>query len=90
MVDLSNDNLSADEQEALPDTPFEHRVCGLTLTVSLFFLASGIYYLFSPPDDGFKTTLLAIAAGVFGITLIGFFLSAFTGKFCGQCAKHKG
>lgn len=69
----------------LPDTPYEHTVCAVTLALGLLFVASGLYYFFGP-DGGMKTTLLTATGGLFALGVVNFFWAAFTGKLCG-CKK---
>lgn len=67
-----------------PDTPYEHKVCGITLTCSLAFLATGVYYLLSPQKDGLMMVVMAATGTVFALSMLNFFIAAFSGKLCGS------
>lgn len=84
MADLTDDIAHALREDDTPDTPYEHKICGLTLLGALAFLAAALFYGFSPADAALKNTVVAIAAGLFALILLSFFVSAFAGKFCGS------
>ena len=83
MADLTDDLTHALRKDDAPDTPYEHKICGLTLFGALAFLAATLFYSLSSADDSLKNTLMAVAAGLFALILLAFFASAFAGKFCG-------
>ncbi len=74
----------AKEDLTLPDTPYEHRVCSVTLFCSIAFLATGAYYFIAPSAD--MKLIVSITAAAFGLALLNFFVAAFRGKLCG-CKK---
>lgn len=71
-----------------PDTPYEHKVCGITLICSLAFLATCAYFLLSPQKDGLMMVVMAATGTVFGLAMLNFFIAAFRGKLCG-CKKQE-
>lgn len=82
MADLTDDVARVLREDDTPDTPYEHKICGLTLLGALAFLAAALFYGFAPADAALKAAVVAIAAGLFALILLGFFASAFAGKFC--------
>ena len=71
-----------------PDTPYEHKVCGLTMVCAFAFLATALYYIVSPEKGGLMMMVMAVTGGVFALALFNFFAAAFRGKLCG-CKKEK-
>ncbi|PZQ43648.1 MAG: hypothetical protein DI551_11745 [Micavibrio aeruginosavorus] len=86
MADISDNSHMVMDTES-PDTPYEGTTCKLTLICALAFLASGVYYFLTPPDDGLKLMVVIVSAGALGLSLVNFFAAAFTGKLCG-CKKE--
>lgn len=76
MADLS--------QHDLPDTPYESKVCGLTVAVTLSFIAACAYYFLAPAKDGLALMIVMATGGLFAVALLNFFVAAFCGKICGQ------
>lgn len=83
MADLTEDVARALKQDDTPDTPYEHKICALTMFGALAFLCACAFYGFSSADDALKGLVMAVAAGLFALILLGFFASAFAGKVCG-------
>lgn len=79
MTDLS-------DHTALPDTPYEHKVCNATLFCSVCFILAVGYYFIAPKDAPFKEIVMMGAGGIFALGLINFMIAAFGGKLCG-CKK---
>ncbi len=77
MVDLSDDT-------ALPETPYEHKVCMLTLIAALGFMATCAYYFLTPDRSELAMTAVMATGGLFILVLLNFFIAAFSGKLCGQ------
>ena len=82
--DHSYSNLKVDTET--PDTPYEHKVCNITLFCSVAFVLAAAYYFFGPNDDGFRHTLMLFSGGIFVFALVNFMVAAFMGKLCG-CKK---
>jgi hypothetical protein len=75
------------QPDTLPDNPYEHKVCGVTLFCSALFLAAGVYYLLGPSKSELAYTLVMITGGIFLLAMVNFFAAAFRGKLCG-CKKE--
>ena len=67
-----------------PDTPYEHRVCNITLIAALLFLLSSLYYFLGPDKNVLAFNAVLITGVIFGLGLLNFFVAAFGGKLCGQ------
>lgn len=71
----------------LPSTGHERIVCAMTLAGSLFFVFAAGYYLVSPVKSGWMLGMVEIAGVAFALTLLNFFIAAFTGKLCGRAKE---
>lgn len=73
-----------EQPDTLPDNPYEHKVCGITLTCSVLFIAASAYYLLGPVKNELAHTMVMITGGVFVLSLLNFFAAAFGGRLCGR------
>jgi hypothetical protein len=87
MVSDHHHDLPADDETTLPDTPYEHRVCYITLISALIFMASGAYYFLSPDRSALALNIVMIAGALFALGMANFFAAAFCGKLCGRKDK---